>query len=342
MQLAQFYPDRISISTYKKRSIVDVYNHWESQLTKSNSINNLKLKKTSVNLSKNSKRNLLQSCNSLFYHSPRRTIKLNNNKFIYNYKASFITLTLPSSQMHTDVEIKERLNVFLQLLRDKYGLKNYIWKAELQANENIHFHLIIDIYINYGALKYYWNKSIKPLGYIDEYQKKFQDMTLTEYVTRRAAGDEKKIKMYYNNYKEAYIKGNRTNWREPNSIDVKSVQTTKNLSHYLAKYFVKSITGQEEGFENEEVSNRVEKFGKVWARSQSLSRLKFINKIDYSEIREIIQKLKRKGNCIIDKTYDYCRVIYLKLENCPRWFVQLHRTILRKLATLDGYPFPTT
>lgn len=341
MQLATFYPDRITVKTHKKRSINEVYDCWVNKHTKKKSIDNLNKKRVKLELSKSSKRNIINSVNSLFYHSKKRTIKLSSGKFIYNYKASFITLTLPSNQIHSDTAIKERLNVFLQQLRQGYGVKNYVWKAELQANENIHFHLIVDKYINYNAIKYYWNKAIKPLGYIDEYAKKFDKMSLNEYLNYRSGNCDVNRRTYFDSYKKAYFKGKETKWRSPNSVDVKSINNTKSLSHYLAKYLTKAGSSEQKEEENNITLNRIENFGKIWSRSQSLSRLKFINKIDYSDIKEVIIKLKKKGNCCIDKVYDYCRVIYLKLENCPRWFLQLHRTILNSMARMDAYPFPT-
>jgi len=341
MQLAQFYPDRISIKSYKKNDINRAYNSWVSKYTKKESIKNLNKKRSKLEVSKSSKRNIINSVNSLFYHSIKRTIQLSSGKFIYNYKASFITLTLPSDQKHSDTEIKERLNVFLQLLRNKYEVKNYVWKAELQKNDNIHFHLIVDKYINYNALKYYWNKSIKPLGYIDKYAEKFENMTLSEYLTLRSEGCDINKRMYFEKYKNAYYKGKETNWRSPNSVDIKSINNTKSLSHYLAKYLTKASNVEERKKTNKATLKRIKEFGKIWSRSQSLSRLKYINKIDYSDIKEIIIKLKKKGNCVIDKIYDYCRVIYLRLENCPKWFQQIHKTILNSMAKADLYPFPT-
>jgi len=341
MQLAQFYPDRITITTHKAKSINDVYRHWLGENEKKKSLDNLKLKKSSFALSDNSKRNLKNSFINLFYHSKPRTIKIGSEKFIYNYRASFVTLTLPSKQVHSDVEIKKRLNVFLQVLRDKYKIDNYVWKAELQANENIHFHLFIDKYVNFGALKYYWNKSLKPLGYIDAYEKKFAGMSLSEYVKLRSNGCRENAVKFFKNYAQAYAKGKSQNWRSPNSVDVKSVQNVRSLSIYLAKYITKDVKKNPIDEKNEVTMLRISTFGKVWARSNSLSRLKYINKIAYDEIKDVILKLKKKANCVKDMYFDYCRVIYLRLDMCPKWFVALHRTILTSLAKLDNYPFPT-
>ena len=61
------------------------------------------------------------------------------------YKLTFITLTLPSKQIHSDNDIKSKcLNQFLIELKKNYGVNRYIWKAEKQENNNIHFHIIAD------------------------------------------------------------------------------------------------------------------------------------------------------------------------------------------------------
>lgn len=348
MQVAQFYPNRITITTRRTRDINDVYNSWFAKLSREEQkahVERLKVKKSTVELSKASVRNILQSCNSLFFNSKPRTIQLSNQKFIYNYRASFITLTLPSAQMHTDTEIKQRLNVFLQVLRTKYSINNYVWKAELQDNENIHFHLLIDKYVNHGAIQYYWNKALRPLGYIDAYQQKMSSLTLSEYIKMRYSYSADKSPELRAKFVQAYAKGKKSNWRAPNSTDVRSVDTQKNLSFYLAKYITKSLKkSQNEKNEpkplSKETLERIEKFGKVWARSQSLSRLKFINKFDYSEIRDIITRLKKTPEAVKDITFDYCRVIYLRLKNCPKWFVEFHRKVILALAKMDNYPFP--
>ena len=44
------------------------------------------------------------------------------------YKLTFITLTLPSKQIHSDNEIKSKcLNQFLIELKKNYGVSRYIW-----------------------------------------------------------------------------------------------------------------------------------------------------------------------------------------------------------------------
>lgn len=49
-------------------------------------------------------------------------------------------------------------------------MKHYFWRAELQANGQIHFHLIVDHYIPKHAVQHDWNKLIfSALGLSDTY-----------------------------------------------------------------------------------------------------------------------------------------------------------------------------
>lgn len=94
-----------------------------------------------------------------------------------NYKSmrklTFATLTLSSEQCHSDKQIKREILIpFIQHLCRRFNLKHYFWKAEKQDNGNIHFHLIIDIYIQKEELQHFWNYFQNRLGYIDRYTEK--------------------------------------------------------------------------------------------------------------------------------------------------------------------------
>lgn len=122
---------------------------------------------------------------------------------------AFITLTLPSKQVHSDREIKRKcLNTFLIYAARKWGVNTYIWKAEKQKNGNIHFHIIVNRFCPHQEVKQVWNDILKPLGYIEAYQKK-------------------------------------NGQKEPNSTDVhglykdKKNQPIGNLGAYMAKYVSK-------------------------------------------------------------------------------------------------------
>lgn len=110
--------------------------------------------------------------------------KKSKSNVISDYLCSFITLTLPSKQTHTDKELTEfAINPFLSYCRKMWGVRYYIWKKELQKNGNLHFHLITDRYIRWDKLRETWNRIINrgkvdkcetPFDYVDRYTAKMR------------------------------------------------------------------------------------------------------------------------------------------------------------------------
>lgn len=91
-------------------------------------------------------------------------VRKENRRF--KYKVGFMTLTLPEKQKHTDKEIHENIfKPFIRILKQKYDLAEYLWKAESQDNNNIHYHLTINVWIHYGAINREWNKQLMKAGY---------------------------------------------------------------------------------------------------------------------------------------------------------------------------------
>lgn len=342
MLRSTLYPNRITvryIDTAKRYN--NLYDSYIGISKKYNerSLDNLKKKKDTFTFSKQSSKKLIDSICFLYQVSKERKVFLGNDKYIYNYKASFVTLTLPSTQVHTDLEIKSCLKKFLDNLRIQFNLKNYVWKAELQKNKNIHFHLVFDQHINYNVLRYYWNLAIKPLGYIDSYENKFKKMSLLQYAIHRG----KKVE----EVKEAYIKGVKTKWRTPNSVDVKSVNSSKMLAVYLAKYLVKDIipvknkdSAVSNNQDNEIDTIRALKFGKMWSRSNSLSKIKFISNYDTNSLLKYLESYKSFKEVSYTRFYEYCKVIYFnfKVISCgiKKWFTQK----MVELGITYNYPFP--
>lgn len=120
----------------------------------------------------------------------------------------FVTLTLPYSQMHCDKIIKrECLNQFLITIKRQHQAANYLWKAEVQRNGNIHFHILFDKFIHWEEIRHIWNRCVNRLGYVDWF--------CTEH-----------------------------NSLDPNSTDIHSIRKTKNIRAYIAKYVSKEITGR--------------------------------------------------------------------------------------------------
>ncbi|SEF62396.1 hypothetical protein SAMN05421847_0480 [Halpernia humi] len=107
----------------------------------------------------------------------------------HNYKKSnglrqrmitFVTLTIPENQKHTDKILVKTLIDFIDHLKkvknyaieknvetnqELLRLKNYVWRAESTELGNIHFHLLFDTYVNHKTLKRVWNNYLTNLGY---------------------------------------------------------------------------------------------------------------------------------------------------------------------------------
>ncbi|GEM_PF-3374031 len=93
---------------------------------------------------------------------------------------TFVTLTIPGQQMHTDKVLVRALVDFIDHLkkvknteikdkqdtgRELLTLKNYVWRAETTEAGNIHFHLLFDTYVNHITLKRVWANYLTKLGY---------------------------------------------------------------------------------------------------------------------------------------------------------------------------------
>lgn len=123
----------------------------------------------------------------------------------------FLTLTLSSKQQHSDNVIKrEMLNHFIITLNRKFGMVNYLWKAEPQKNGNIHFHIVTDIYIDKNKFNYEWDKIQAKHGYIKNLQPFDKEYTSP-------------------------------------STRIEVINTNDGISHYMAKYVGKA--GQERAIE---------------------------------------------------------------------------------------------
>ena len=89
-------------------------------------------------------------------------------------KLVFITLTLSEKQCMSDMDIKAKLlDMFLDRLLTTFGKYEYFWRAEKQKNGNIHFHLILDLYIDKLQLRSIWNGVQDYYGLLDNFEKKY-------------------------------------------------------------------------------------------------------------------------------------------------------------------------
>lgn len=160
-------------------------------------------------LSKSSIKKIVNAVQWLEILTTKKVYITKNGKRL-NHKLTFITLTLPATQIHNDkVIVKEILQKWLNNVRNNYGLRNYVYRAETQTNGNLHFHLITDCNLNYYQTLHTWNRALRNLGYIERFKK---------------------------------INGHEN----PNSVDIKRVSSSKKISTYIAKYLTKKDKEGEE------------------------------------------------------------------------------------------------
>lgn len=134
---------------------------------------NLKKRKYTGKLSDNARKHIKKKLTTwselIAYHNIYRKPRYQRKQTAL----TFLTLTLPSKQQHTDQTIKQEiLSRFIECLQRDFDVKNYFWRAEPQKNNNIHFHLLLDTYLDKDVIRRKWNHYLNNLNYINEFRKK--------------------------------------------------------------------------------------------------------------------------------------------------------------------------
>lgn len=281
-------------------------------------------------ISVNSARQLRDKCNYLHTFATRRKIRTYSGKNIYNYKCTFLTLTLPAVQKTPTAELqREILDPFLQVLRQRLKMVNYVWRLEFQGNGNAHYHILTDTYIDYFFARKQWNKCLEKHRYISDYQAKMQGISFTDYNLRYNQGGKiGSDKMY-----RWWQNGNACNWKDPNSVDVKSVRSADNIAFYISKYFSKN----EKKTKCNPLDNEDNAFGlRLCFWSRSLSRCK-TDTMPVSYYTAPLIKLCNQVNEIIKRVYDYCTVFYFDLHLLPAGVKSWFDAFFIKEKELIGY-----
>ena len=323
-----------SIHEFKTRKVIRKNNGVQSTDIKTKSdINICQLNRSThnFNISDNAYRTLKRRINWLYYLAKSKSVKTYNGKSIYNFKMGFITLTLPGKQRTCTADVtKLLLNNFLTEIRHRTKMENYVWRLEFQKNGNVHYHIVTDTYVDYFLIQKVWNRILKLNGYIESYQQKFKDLSLTQY--RNLVDKEQKTE--FNVISKRYAKGKQTNWENPPSVDVKSVISNKAISNYISKYFGKD--NDENPIKNEHDNDENSSNLRLWFCSRSLSKLKsvsnFCGAIEY-DIFAVVSWFKEQKT-IIGK---YATVIYFEIKSCiggPRIFIE---KLLKDYAKKQGY-----
>lgn len=191
-----------------RNSEVLFYNQWQGAPSKhTRNLIGFSQPAYSGNITNHSKKNLKKALSLLIQITPLR--------WIYNpvtarqmlFKLNFVTLTLPPDKLITARDgAKLLLEPTLRRLRT-IGMKHYVWKAELQQNGQLHYHIATDNFVHYSELNRVWNSHAKKAGLLDGHAR-------------------------------------RTGNFLPNSTDVHAVTKLKDIEAYMAKYLMKGVGSQ--------------------------------------------------------------------------------------------------
>jgi hypothetical protein len=248
-------------------------------------------------LSPQALRKITKAVDYLVYLVPRRKYFTTADGRAGNYFLSFVTLTLSSDQIHTDYEIKQHcLEPFLNEMRQRWKVSNYIWRAEKQANGNLHFHIVADRFIWWSDLRDSWNYYQERLGYVTRYRNNQKAWHRDGFRFRpELAKSWSKDKQL-----AAYKTGLRHDWNSPNSSDVHSLKTITSVRSYICKYITKSEQSQEIA-------------GRLWGCSYELTNLTGARCYAEGSLAPDLDKLLSPGNCKVYKG-EYYTVIYITRE----------------------------
>jgi hypothetical protein len=119
------------------------------------------INQTKGHLSDEAKKKIKRSLQWLITSAREKRVYSKKRDTHFKFKISFCTLTLPTQADYKDTEIKRILNSWIVYAKYKFGLKNYVWKAEAQRNGNIHIHITSDCFMHYEQVKWSWNRLLK-------------------------------------------------------------------------------------------------------------------------------------------------------------------------------------
>lgn len=242
------------------------------------------------------------------------------------FMPTFITLTLPAEQMHSDKDLNSKgLNRLLIKIKRSHSVKNYLWRAERQKNGNIHYHILVDKYISYKLINHYWNCILSDLGYIDKYRENQKLFHAKGFKVRT----DLLSKWSYEKQLKAYRQGIADNWSNPNTTDIHSLKKVKNVTAYICKYTTKCDEYKElqevkkyyadnviseQTFKEVEakILKKIEKNkinSRCWGCSDEIRNLKEPKIIIDGQISKFIDEAL-ENHCIKDVQNDMFRIIY--------------------------------
>jgi len=220
-----------------------------------------------------SRKNFRRAVDSLFEITPWRRLYNPITETWQHFHLSITTLTLSArpANFNNKSATAKLLNNFLVVMRNNKGLKNYIWKAELQDNLNIHYHLLSDLFCPHHEIRNIWNKIQSNHGI---------------------------IKLFHEKHKHL----------NPNSTDIHTVHSYNELGEYLKKYTTKKATNDK--FNNLSPDDQQQyKIGKVWDCSANLNKIPYPTELPDNYLTDWLTKEVKTGALEV-KSEPYFTIYY--------------------------------
>lgn len=291
------------VSMYRKKSTL--FRERNEQSTEKNeSKNKIVRKYHNFRISENSQRNLRKKIEYLFQFSTEKKVKSRNNK-IFKYKCAFMTFTLSSQQIHCTAEIVNKIwQPFLDRMRKLHGMNNYVYRLEFQRNKNVHFHLVTDCYVDYYDLLKLWNECQDYRLYHLRYVNERANESYSEFLNKKMGSNKSKNELF-----NEWVK-NKQGLAVANSVDVRVARDNTDIGSYISKYFSKK-NGSDNSVCND-LDNEENSFGLrlcFWSRSLSQCKSELMPE-EYYPYNNIFEKI-RGWNDVVEKWFDYCKVLYI-------------------------------
>ena len=337
-----FFYMYIPFSSYYGISPAYIFNYWQpvEKLPRKNKnwiTASENKKKFRSEISSTGLKRIEKTIDWFYYLTPKKQINQIHDDRRFSFKLSFLTLTLPCEQLHTDLFIKKNmLNQLMIRLRKNFNCNNYLWKAEKTKSKNIHFHILLDNYVPYSAVNIYWNSILSTNGYIKKYQENQTKFHENGFHFRK----EFEKSWPYENQLKAYKKGIAENWRNPTgTTDIHALKKVKNVKAYIKKYLCKKLyevdicgpnpnynysidfnMSNAEGIsdsnskEKKEETDKTQIEGALWFCSHTLSHINNITLQEYSDLNIEFENY-RKNYPSGYKDCDYGTLYFINFEN---------------------------
>lgn len=268
-------------------------------------------------LSQIAKRKLFKAIDYLIITSEKKRVYSKLQHKYISFRVVFVTLTLPSNQTHSDKEITNQvLNQFLIECQKYHNVKKYIWRAEKQQNGDIHYHILINEFIEYQELRKRWNRICNKLGYVDKYQSKMKEFFKDGFKLSVNKNDKRTV----DQQRKAFIIGQKSEWRSPNSTDIHDTRKVHDIKKYVGKYLCKQpdlkIDAQEDEIDKLTVK------GRLWSCSQNLSNIKGCELVEDWQISDELERLAENSKCKIYRD-PYFSVMFINCEDFIKYGSEL-------------------